>query len=174
MGKVVYMALQKGTAMKTITFNAPCHIGDTVYYVWARKKNNKYTFKMKKSVACGFLIKKSERYVNLKNRSVVGHIISIPMNCVSTNKNIVKTVYKWLILVNKKKDLLKTKRLILPDDSVFESIPVRSEYELGEKFINRYKKQDTVTGILVRDESGIASVLGEDGGVYSFLELEKD
>ena len=168
------MALQKGTAMKTITFNAPCHIGDTIYYVWTRKKNNKYTFKMKKSVARGFLIKKSERYVNLKNRSVVGHIISIPMNCVSTNKNIVKTVYKWLILVNKKKDLLKTTRLILPDDSVFESIPVRSEYELGEKFINRYKKQDTVTGILVRDENGIASILGEDGGVYSFLELEKD
>ena len=174
MGKVVYMALQKEIMMKTIKFNAPCHIGDTVYYVWTRKKNNKYTFKMKKSVACGFLIKKSERYVNLKNGSVVGHIISIPMNCVSTNKNIVKTVYKWLILVNKKKDLLKTKRLILPDDSVFESIPVRSEYELGEKFINRYKKQDTVTGILVRDENGIASVLGEDGGVYSFLELEKD
>ena len=160
--------------MKTIKFNAPCHIGDTIYYVWAREKNNKYTFKMKKSVARGFLIKKSERYVNLKNRSVVGHIISIPMNCVSTNKNIVKTVYKWLILVNKKKDLLKTKRLILPDDSVFESMPVRSEYELGEKFINRYKKQDTVTGILVRDETDIASVLGEDGGVYSFLELEKD
>ena len=160
--------------MKTIKFNAPCHIGDTIYYVWAREKNNKYTFKMKKRVARGFLIKKSERYVNLKNRSVVGHIISIPMNCVSTNKNIVKTVYKWLILVNKKKDLLKTKRLILPDDSVFESMPVRSEYELGEKFINRYKKQDTVTGILVRDETDIASVLGEDGGVYSFLELEKD
>ena len=96
------------------------------------------------------------------------------MNCVSTNKNIVKTVYKWLILVNKKKDLLKTKRLILPDDSVFESIPVRSEYELGEKFINRYKKQDTVTGILVRDENGIASILGEDGGIYSFLELKEE
>ena len=168
------MALQKGTMMKTINFNAPCHIGDTVYYVWARKKNNKYTFKMKKSVACGFLIKKSERYVNLKNRSVVGHIISIPMNCVSTNKNIVKTVYKWLILVNKKKDLLKTKRLILPDDSVFESISVRSEYELGEKFINRYKKQDTVTGILVKNENEIASILGEDGGVYSFLELKEE
>lgn len=159
--------------MKTITFKSPCHIGDTIYYVWARKKNNKYTFKMKKSVAREFLIKKSERYVNLKNRSVVGHIISIPMNYVSTNKNIVKTVYKWLILVNKKKDLLKTKRLILPDDSVFESISVRSEYELGEKFINRYKKQDTVTGILVRDESSIASILGEDGGIYSFLELER-
>ena len=160
--------------MKTITFKSPCHIGDTVYYVWARKKNNKYTFKIKKSVAREFLIKKSERYVNLKNRSVVGHIISIPMNCVSTNKNIVKTVYKWLILVNKKKDLLKTKRLILPDDSVFESISVRSEYELGEKFINRYKKQDTVMSILVRDESSIASVLGEDGGVYSFLELKEE
>ena len=160
--------------MKTITFKSPCHIGDTIYYVRARKKNNKYTFKIKKSVACGFLIEKSEKYVNLKNRSVVGHIINIPMNCVSTNKNIVKTVYKWLILVNKKKDLLKTKRLILPDDSVFESISVRSEYELGEKFINRYKKQDTVTGILVRDESSIASVLGEDGGIYSFLELERD
>lgn len=159
--------------MKTITFKSPCHIGDTIYYVWARKKNNKYTFKMKKSVAREFLIKKSERYVNLKNRSVVGHIISIPMNYVSTNKNIVKTVYKWLILVNKKKDLLKTKRLILPDDSVFESISVRSEYELGEKFINRYKKQDTVTGIVVRDESSIASILGEDSGIYSFLELER-
>ena len=174
MGKVVYMALQKGTMMKTINFNAPCHIGDTVYYVRESKKNNKYTFKMQKGVVCGFLIKKSERYVNLKNKSVVGHIISIPMNCVSTNKSIVKTVYKWLILVNKKKDLLKTKRLILPDDSVFESISVRSEYELGERFINRYKEQDTVTGILVRDESSIASVLGKDGGVYGFLELEKD
>lgn len=160
--------------MKTLIFKSPCHIGDTVYYVWARKKNNKYTFKIKKSVAREFLIKKSERYVNLKNRSVVGHIISIPMNCVSTNKNIVKTVYKWLILVNKKKDLLKTKRLILPDDNFSEIISVKSEYELGERFINRYKEQDMVTGILVRDESSIASVLGEDGGIYSFLELKEE
>lgn len=158
---------------KIISFKSPCHIGDTVYYVRESKKNNKYTFKMQKGVVCGFLIKKSERYVNLKNRSVAGHIISIPMNCVSTNKNIVKTVYKWLILVNKKKDLLKTKRLILPDDSVFESISVKSEYELGERFVNRYKEQDVVTGILVTNETDIASVLGEDGGVYSFLELER-
>ena len=160
--------------MKTIPFKSPCKIGDTIYYVWTRKKNNKYTFKMQKGVVCGFLIKKSERYVNLKNRSVVSHIISIPMNCVSTNKNIVKTVYKWLILVNKKKDLLKTKRLILSDDNFSESISVKSEYELGERFINRHKEQDTVTSILVKNENDIASVLGEDGGVYSFLELEKD
>ena len=160
--------------MKTIPFKSPCKIGDTIYYVWTRKKNNKYTFKMQKGVVCGFLIKKSERYVNLKNRSVVSHIISIPMNCVSTNKNIVKTVYKWLILVNKKKDLLKTKRLILSDDNFSESISVKSEYELGERFVNRYKEQDTVTSILVKNENDIASVLGEDGGVYSFLELEKD
>lgn len=174
MEKVVYMAVRKGTIMKTITFKSPCHIGDVVYYVQESEKNNKYTFKMKKRVVCGFLIKKSERYVDLKNKSVVGGIISIPMNCVSTNKNIVKAVYKWLILVNKKKDLLNTKRLILPDDSSFESISVRSEYELGDRFINRYKVQDTVTGILVRNESEIASILGEDGGVYHFLELEKE
>lgn len=160
--------------MKTIKFKSPCHIGNTIYYVRESKKNNKYTFKMQKGVVCGFLIKKSERYVNLKNKSFVGHIISIPMNCVSTNKNIVKTVYKWLILVNKKKDLLKIKRLILPDDSVFENISVKSEYELGEQFINRYKEQDTVTGILVTNENEIASILGEDGGVYGFLELKKE
>lgn len=41
--------------MKTITFKSPCKIGDMIYYVRARKKNNKYTFKMKKSVARGFL-----------------------------------------------------------------------------------------------------------------------
>lgn len=158
--------------MKIITFKAPCRIRDTIYYVQKRKKNNKYTFKMKKGVVCGFLIKKSERYVNLKTRSVVGSMISIPMNCISINKDVVKTVYKWLVLVNKKKDLLKTKRLILPDDSVFEPISVRSEYELGDRFVNRYKKQDAVMGILVRNENEIASIMGEDGGVYSFLELE--
>ena len=63
---------------------------------------------------------------------------------------------------------------VLSVDNFSESISVKSEYELGERFVNRYKEQDTVTGILVRNENEIVSVLGEDGGVYSFLELEKD
>ena len=36
------------------------------------------------------------------------------------------------------------------------------------------RMQDTVMSILVKNENDIASVLGEDGGVYSFLELERD
>ena len=35
------------------------------------------------------------------------------------------------------------------------------------------RMQDTVTGILVTNENEIASVLGEDGGVYGFLELKR-
>ena len=130
MEKVVYMALQKETMMKTIKFNAPCHIGDTIYYVWARKKNNKYTFKMKKSVVLGFLIKNFGQYICVKDKHGTDNMIDVPMNCVSTNKYIIKAAYK--------------------------------------------KEQDTVTGILVTNENEIASVLGKDGGVYSFLELERD
>ena len=63
---------------------------------------------------------------------------------------------------------------VLSDNNFSEIISVKSEYELGERFINRYKEQDVVTGILVTNENRIASILGEDGGVYSFLELEKD
>ena len=48
------------------------------------------------------------------------------------------------------------------------------EYELGERFINRCKEQDTATGILVTNENEIASVLEEDDGVYGFLKLEKE
>lgn len=34
--------------------------------------------------------------------------------------------------------------------------------------------QDAVISILVKNENEIVSVLGKDGGVYGFLELEKD
>ena len=34
--------------------------------------------------------------------------------------------------------------------------------------------QNTVMSILVKNENDIASILGEDGGVYSFLELEEE
>ena len=159
--------------MKTIKFNAPCHIGDTIYYVWAREKNNKYTFKMKKRVACGFLIEDFRQCVCVKDKSGTDGTIDIPMHCVSTNKYIIKAAYKNLVAANKKSgpsDTHSTKTYA----KLSESISVKSEYELGERFINRYKEQDTVTGILVRNENDIASVLGEDGGVYSFLELEKD
>ena len=62
----------------------------------------------------------------------------------------------------------------MSDDNFSESISVRSEYELGEQFVNRHKEQDTVTGILVRNENEIASILDEGGEIYSFLELEKE
>ena len=164
--------------MKIITFNAPCHIGDTVYYVWARKKNNKYTFKMKKSVVLGFLIKKFGQYICVKDKSGTDGTIDIPMRCVSTNKYIIKAAYKNLVSANKKSDSSDTQRSNAFSTRVYgvlsESISVRSEYELGERFVNGYKEQDTVTGILVRNENDIASVLGEDGGVYSFLELKEE
>lgn len=160
--------------MKTIKFNAPCQIGDTIYYVWARKKNNKYTFKMKKSVVLGFLIKKFGQYICVKDKHGTDNIMDIPMHCTSTNKYIIKAAYQNLIAVNKKKDssdiVLSTKTYAV----LSENISVKSEYELGERFINRYKEQDTVTGILVTNENNVASVLGEDGGVYGFLELKKE
>lgn len=157
--------------MKTITFKTPCHIGDTVYYVQRMKKNNKYKFRMKKRVVCGFLIEDFQRYVCVKDRSGIDGTIDVPMNCVSTNRDVIKAAYKILIAKNS----LKTKRSNIFSTGVYdvfsETISVRSEYELGDRFVNRYKKQDTVTGILVRDENEIASIMGEDGGVYRFLEL---
>lgn len=170
--------------MKTIKFNAPCHIGDTVYYVWTRKKNNKYTFKMKKSVACGFLIKDFRQCVCVKDKSGTDGTIDILMHCVSTEKDVAKAVYDRLVSSYGKKEWIYTNKpcvtpeiemyAVLSDDNFSESISVKSEYELGERFVNRYKEQDVVTGILVKNENDIASVLGEDGGVYGFLELEKD
>lgn len=169
--------------MKTFIFKSPCHIGDTVYYVWARKKNNKYTFKMKKRMVCGFVIKNFQQCVCVKDKSGTDGTIDIPMNCVSTEKDVVRAIYDRLVITNNKRNAGKTKRsnifltamyAVLSDDNFSESISVKSEYELGERFINRYKEQDTVVGILVTNENKIASVLGEDGGVYSFLELDRD
>lgn len=164
--------------MKTIKFKAPCHIGDTIYYVWARKKNNKYTFKMKKNVVIGFLIKDFGQYVCVKDKRGTDNMMDIPMHCTSTNKYIIKAAYKNLVAANKKKDSSDIQISNAFSTKIYavlsENISVRSEYELGERFINRYKEQDTVTGILVRNENEIASVLGEDSGVYSFLELERD
>ena len=164
--------------MKIITFNAPCHIGDAGYYVWARKKNNKYTFKMKKSVVLGFLIKKFGQYICVKDKHGADNTIDVPMHCVSTNKYIIKAAYKNLVAANKKNVSSDTQTSNVFSTKIYatlsENISVKSEYELGEQFINRYKEQDTVTGILVTNENEIASVLGEDGGVYSFLELKEE
>ena len=170
--------------MKTITFKSPCKIGDTIYYVWARKKNNKYTFKIKKRVAGGFLIKNFQQFVCVKDKSGTDGTIDVPMHCVSTEKDVAKAVYDRLVSGYGKKKWIDINKpyvtpeiemyAVLSDDNFSESISVKSEYELGEQFINRYKEQDTVTGILVRNENDIASVLGEDGGVYSFLELKEE
>lgn len=166
-----------------ISFKAPCHIGDAVYYVWASEKNNKHIFKMKKRVVCGFVIKDFQQCVCVKDKPGTDGTIDIPMHCVSTKKDVVRAVYDRLVIANNKRNAAETKRsnifstemyAVLSDDNFSESISVKSKYELGDRFINRYKTQDTVTGILVRNESEIASVLGEDGGIYSFLELEKD
>lgn len=169
--------------MKIITFKSPCHIGDTIYYVWASEKNNKHIFKMKKRVVCGFVIKDLGQYVCVKDKSGTDGTIDIPMHCVSTEKDIARAVYDRLVIANNKRNTAETKRsnifstemyAVLSDDNFSESISVRSEYELGEQFVNRHKEQDTVTGILVRNENEIASILDEGGGIYSFLELEKE
>ena len=170
--------------MKTITFKSPCHIGDTIYYVRAREKNHKYTFKMKKRMACGFLIEDFRQCVRVKDKSGTDGTIDIPMHCISTEKDVAKAVYDRLVSGYGKKEWTDTNKpcvtpeiemyAVLSDDNFSESISVKSEYELGERFINRYKEQDTVTGILVKNENDIASVLGEDGGVYSFLELKEE
>lgn len=161
-----------------ISFKAPCHIGDMIYYVSIKKKNNKYVFKMRKNIVLGFLIKDFEQYVCVKDKRGTDNMMDIPMHCTSTNKYIIKAAYKNLVAANKKKDSSDIQKSNVLSTKIYavlsENISVRSEYELGERFINRYKEQDTVTGILVRDESSIASVLGEDGGIYSFLELERD
>lgn len=158
--------------MKTINFKAPCHIGDVIYYAQKKKKDNKYTFRMKKRVVCGFLIEDFRRYVCVKDRSGIDGTVDVSMNCVSKNKDVIKAAYKILI----DKNSLKKKGTNIFSTGVYdvfsETISVRSEYELGDRFINRYKVQDTVTGILVRNESEIASIMGENGGVYHFLELE--
>lgn len=169
--------------MKIITFKSPCHIGDTIYYVWASEKNNKHIFKMKKRVVCGFVIKDLGQYVCVKDKSGTDGTIDIPMHCVSTEKDIARAVYDRLVIANNKRNTAETKRsnifstemyAVLSDDNFSESISVRSEYELGEQFVNRHKEQDTVTGILVRNENEIASILDEGGEIYSFLELEKE
>lgn len=170
--------------MKTIKFKAPCHIGDTIYYVWARKKNNKYTFKMKKSVVLGFLIEDFRQCVCVKDKSGTDGTIDVPMHCVSTEKDVAVAVYDRLVSGYGKKERIDINKpcvtpeiemyAVLSDDNFSESISIKSEYELGERFVNRYKEQDTATGILVTNENEIASVLGEDGGVYSFLELKEE
>lgn len=169
--------------MKIITFKSPCHIGDTIYYVWASEKNNKHIFKMKKRVVYGFVIKDLGQYVCVKDKSGTDGTIDIPMHCVSTEKDIARAVYDRLVIANNKRNTAETKRsnifstemyAVLSDDNFSESISVRSEYELGEQFVNRHKEQDTVTGILVRNENEIASILDEGGEIYSFLELEKE
>ena len=148
--------------MKTITFKSPCHIGDTVYYVWARKKNNKYTFKMKKNVVLGFLIKDFGQCVCVKDKHGTDNMIDVPMRCVSTNKYIIKAAYKNLVAANKKSGPSDAQRSNAFSTKTYaklsESISVKSEYELGERFINRYKEQETVTGILVTNENKIASI----------------
>lgn len=169
---------------KTINFKSPCKIGDTIYYVWTRRKNNKYTFRMKKSVARGFVIKDFQQCVCVKDKSGADGTIDIPMHCVSIDKDAVRAVYDRLVSGYGKKEWIDINKpyvtpeiemyAVLSDDNFSESISVKSEYELGERFINRYKEQDMVTGILVRNENGIASILGEDGGIYSFLELEEE
>ena len=139
---------------------------------------------MKKRVVCGFVIKDFQQCVCVKDKSGTDGTVDVPMHCVSTEKDVVKAVYDRLVSGYGKKKWIDINKpyvtpeiemyVVLSDDNFSESISVKSEYELGERFINRYKEQDTVTGILVRNENEIASVLGEDGGVYSFLELEKD
>ena len=170
--------------MKTITFKSPCKIGDTIYYVWASEKNNKHIFKMKRRVVCGFVIKDFQQCVCVKDKSGTDGTVDVPMHCVSIEKDVVKAVYNRLVSGYGRKKWIDINKpyvtpeiemyAVLSDDNFSESISVKSEYELGERFVNRYKEQDTVTGILVRNENEIVSVLGEDGGVYSFLELEKD
>lgn len=170
--------------MKTITFKSPCKIGDTIYYVRARKKNNKYTFKMKKHVVCGFVIKDFQQCVCVKDKSGTDGTIDIPMHCVSIEKDVARATYDRLVSGYGKKEWIDINKpyvtpeiemyAVLSDDNFSESVSVKSEYELGERFVNRYKEQDTVTGILVRNENGIASILGEDGGIYSFLELKEE
>lgn len=169
--------------MKTIIFKSPCKIGDMVYYVWTRKKNNKYTFKMKKRVVCGFVIKDFQQCVCVKDKSGTDGTIDVPMHCVSIDEDAVRAVYDRLVSCYEKKEWIDINKpyvtpeiemyAVLSDDNFSESISVKSEYELGERFVNRYKEQDTVAGILVRNENEIASILGEDGGVYSFLELKE-
>ena len=120
----------------------------------------------------------------VKDKCGTDGAIDIPMRCVSIDKDVVRAVYDRLVSGYGKKKWIDINKpyvtpeiemyAVLSDDNFSESISVKSEYELGERFINRYKEQNTVTGILVRNENDIASVLGEDGGVYSFLELEKD
>ena len=139
---------------------------------------------MKKRVVCGFVIKDFQQCVCVKDKSGTDGTVDVPMHCVSIEKDVVKAVYNRLVSGYGKKEWIDINKpyvtleiemyAVLSDDNFSENISVKSEYELGERFINRYKEQDTVTGILVRNENEIASVLGEDGGVYSFLELKEE
>ena len=65
MGKVVYMALQKGTMMKTITFNAPCHIGDVVYYIETKFSEGNISHTICSGTVEAFVIKKDKISVRL-------------------------------------------------------------------------------------------------------------
>ena len=139
---------------------------------------------MKKRVVCGFVIKDFQQCVCVKDKSGTDGTVDVPMHCVSTEKDVVKAVYDRLVSGYGKKKWIDINKpyvtpeiemyAVLSDDNFSENISVKSEYELGERFVNRYKEQDTVAGILVRNENEIASVLGEDGGVYSFLELKEE
>lgn len=105
MGKAVYMVLQKGTTMKTITFKSPCQIGDVVYYIETKISEGNISHTICSGVVEAFVIRKDEISVRLPGEGECPHYC-IPANCVSPHK---------LIAEKKIDELDNADRILGPD-----------------------------------------------------------
>ena len=85
MGKVVYMALQKEIMMKTFNFNAPCEIGDAVYYIETKFSEGNISHTICSGTVEAFVMKKDKISVRLPGYGECPYRC-IPINCVSPHK----------------------------------------------------------------------------------------
>lgn len=71
--------------MKTITFKAPCHIGDTIYYVSTNISRGNISHTICTGVVEAFVITKDEISVRIPSWGECPYYC-IPINCVSPHK----------------------------------------------------------------------------------------
>lgn len=71
--------------MKTIKFNAPCQIGDTVYYIETKISEGNISHTICSGIVEAFVIRKGEISVRLPGEGECSYYC-IPANCVSPHK----------------------------------------------------------------------------------------
>ena len=71
--------------MKTINFNAPCHIGDVVYYIETKFSKGNISHTICSGTVEAFVVKNNGISVRLHGEGECPYYC-IPINCVSTHK----------------------------------------------------------------------------------------